>query len=306
MKKFFVAIFAIAAATACSNNDIISIDRQAIGFGNPFVENSVRADYSASTIQQFNVYGTVNNVALFGGDGAVVSSDDKAYGVAWNCYETEYWIPGANYVFEAVVDGAISSGKISFNVGDDVDNDGVSDLLYATETVTNAAADQGIVKFNFSHLLSKVGFKFTNGVTANGAYTFNVTGVSFTGHDTTGTYTISTGKWDETVSASSTDLSFGAAGAVAANAVNAPTTHQIIPGKQTLNVIVTYNIVYNGTTIKENVEVKKSLTHDFAKGNVYTIVVELPAPGQPIQFSVEETNGVGAWGNGVDVDLDKE
>jgi len=308
MKKFFIAIAAIATAISCSNDDIISIDRQAIGFGNPFVENSVRADYSASTIQQFNVYGTVtgngNTVALFGGDGAVVSSDGKAYGVAWNCTETEYWVPGANYVFEAVVDGAISSsGTISFNVGDDVDNDGVSDLLYATKDVTNAAADQGIVKFNFRHLLSKVGFKFTNGVTANDAYTFNVTGVSFTGHNTTGTYTISTDKWDETVSASSTALSFGAAGAVAANAVNAPTTHQIIPGEQTLNVTVTYNIVYNGTTIKENVKVEKSLTHDFAKGNVYTIVVELPAPGQPIQFSVEETNGVDAWGNGGEQEL---
>ena len=298
MKKFFIAIVALAAAVSCSNDDIISIDRQAIGFGNPFVNNSVRADYSASTIKQFNVYGTVNNVALFGGDGAVVSSNNKAYGVAWDCKETEYWIPGANYVFEAVVDGAISGGKITFNVGDDVDNDGVSDLLYATETVTNAAADQGVVKFNFSHLLSKVGFKFTNGVTANAAYTFNVTGVSFTGHDTIGTYTISTGAWDETVSASSAALSFGAAGAVAATAVNAPTTHQIIPGEQTLAVTVTYDIVYNGTTVKTGVEVKKSLTHDFAKGNVYTIVVELPAPGQPIQFSVEETNGIDAWTGG--------
>lgn len=304
MKKLFIAMLAVAAVTACAKDEPISVDRQAIGFGNPFVENSVRADYSASTIQQFNVYGTVNNVALFGGDGAVVSSDGNAYGVAWNCSEAEYWVPGANYVFEAVVDGAISSGTISFNVGDDVDNDGVSDLLYATETVTNAAADQGIVKFNFSHLLSKVGFKFTNGVTANDAYTFNVTGVSFTGHDTKGTYTISTGKWDETVSESSTDLSFGAAGAVAASAVNAPTTHQIIPGEQTLNVTVTYNIVYKGTTIKENVKVEKSLTHDFAKGNVYTIVVELPAPGQPIQFSVEETNGVDAWGNGGEQELE--
>ena len=51
MKKLFIAMLAVAAVTACAKDEPISVDRQAIGFGNPFVENSVRADYSASTIQ---------------------------------------------------------------------------------------------------------------------------------------------------------------------------------------------------------------------------------------------------------------
>jgi hypothetical protein len=297
---------AVVALAACTKEQTIVADRgDAIGFGTPFVENSTRASYSDNDVlvNQFNVYGTVNGIALFGGDGAVVSRGNKAYGVAWDCSEAEYWIPGAKYVFEAVVDGTISNGKITYTIGANPDNDGVNDLLYATETVASAVADQGLVEFNFTHLLSKVGFTFTNGATANTAYTFNVTGVSFTGHDTTGTYTISSGEWDEDVTASGTALSFGAPGAVASTAVAAPTTHQIIPGEQTLNVTVTYDILYNGTTMSTGVTATKELAHTFEKSNVYNIAVVLPAPGNPIQFSVDETNGVGAWTDGGSTNL---
>lgn len=286
--------------------------RQAIAFGDVFVDNATRADYSSSSnkIEKFNVYGTVsangNTVDLFGGNGAVVSRDNKDYGVAWSCSESEYWIPGANYQFEAVVDGTITNGEIAYTIGDNPDNDGVNDLLYATATVTtdtnatpNGVNTNGVVAFNFTHLLSKIGFSFTNGVTDNDAYTFNVKGVSFTGHDTNGTYTISTGKWDDDVTGSDEALSFGAAGAVAKNTAKAPTTHQIIPGKQTLAITITYDIIYNGKTMSPNVKTTKSLNnHTFEKNKVYNIAVVLPAPGNPIQFSVKETDGVDAWVDG--------
>ena len=163
MKKVLIAILAVVSLASCSNEEtIVQPEREAIGFGTPFVENSTRADYSSSNIKEFNVYGTVNGIALFGGDGAVVSRGEKAYGIAWDCSEAEYWIPGAKYVFEAVVDGTISEGKIAYTIGANPDNDGVNDLLYATKTVESAAADQGLVEFNFTHLLSKVYFNFTN------------------------------------------------------------------------------------------------------------------------------------------------
>ncbi len=285
--------------------------RQAIAFGDVFVDNATRADYSSNSIKikQFNVYGTVTGtagtVALFDGDGAVVSRGDKNYGEAWSCTETEHWIPGADYVFEAVVDGTITDGKIAYTIGANPDTDGVNDLLYAKEVVNDATADQGIVKFTFTHLLSKVGFSFTNGVTDNDAYTFNVKGVSFTGHDTNGTYTTTTGAWDNNVTASATALSFGAAGAVVdATKVYAPTTHQIIPGNQTLAITITYDIVYNGETMSEGVTTTKSLTHEFEKNKVYNIAVVLPAPGNAIQFSVNETNGVGAWVDGGEAEVE--
>ena len=298
MKKIFAVIMALAAV-ACSNDDIISIDRQAIGFGNPFVENSVRADYSdGKTLGAFTVYGTVtsksnsNSVALFGGDGANVTGSVGA--TAWNCTETEYWVPNCTYAFQAVADGVINNGAITVSVGN-----GDLDLLYAeksAETNENAAPTSGVngnkvVEFNFTHLMSKVGFSFVNG-SANTAYGYNITAVSFKGHDITGTYTISESKWDTAVTASDTALSFG----------TGTTTHQIIPGKQTLNVTVAYDIVYNGETMGST-SFTKSLEYTFEQSKSYSIVVTIPAPGEPIQFAV--VNDLG-WTDGGSTNLDKE
>ena len=294
MKKFFIAIVALAAAVACSNDDIISIDRQAIGFGNPFVENSVRADYSAGKdLKAFTVYGTVtgngNTVALFGGNGANVTGSVGA--TAWNCEETEYWVPNCTYAFQAVADGVINNGAITVSVGD-----GDIDLLYAKATATtNEKAEpagdvnaNGVVPFTFTHLMSKVGFSFVNG-SANNAYSYNITAVSFTGHDTEGTYTIG-GAWDTTVTASSTALNFGTGTA----------THQIIPGKQTLNVTVAYDIVYKDKTISSTSFTKPLKEYNFEESKSYCIVVTIPAPGKEIQFKVEEIAG---WVEGNSEDL---
>ena len=300
MKKLFIAMLAVAAVTACAKDEAISIDRQAIGFGNPFVENSVRADYSGGkALEAFTVYGTVtsksnsNSVALFGGDGATVTG--KVGDAAWVCNnETEYWVPSCTYAFQAVADGVIDNGAITVFV-----TDGNLDLLYAeesAETNENAVPTAGVnendvVEFNFTHLMSKVGFSFVNG-SANNAYDYNITAVSFKGHDTTGTYTISESKWDTAVTASDTALSFG----------TGTTTHQIIPGKQTLNITVAYDIVYNGKTMSST-SFTKPLEYTFEQSKSYSIVVTIPAPGKPIQFAV--VNDLG-WTDGGSTNLDKE
>ena len=296
MKKIFVAIVALAAAVACSNDDIISIDRQTIGFGNPFVNNSVRADYSAGkSLEAFTVYGTVtgnsNAVALFGGNGASVTG--KVGDNVWKCTEPEYWVPNCSYAFQAVADGTIADGKITVYVGD-----GDIDLLYAEAAAsTNEKAEptgnvnaNGVVPFTFTHLMSKVGFEFKNG-SANNAYSYNITAVSFTGHDTEGTYTIG-GAWDTTVTASDAALSFG----------TGTTTHQIIPGTQTLSITVAYDIVYNGKTMGST-SFTKPLEYKFEQSKSYSIVVTIPAPGNPIQFSV--VNDLG-WTDGGSTNLDRE
>lgn len=295
MKKIFVAIVALAA-TACSNDNIISIDRQTIGFGNPFVNNSVRADYSAGkSLEAFTVYGTVtgnsNTVALFGGNGASVTGEvgDNV----WECDETEYWVPNCSYSFQAVADGTIADGKIAVSVGD-----GDIDLLYAKATATtNEKAEpagdvnaNGVVPFTFTHLMSKVGFEFKNG-SANTAYGYNITAVSFTGHDTEGTYTIG-GAWDSEYTAAANDaaLDFSAGSA----------THQIIPGEQTLNVTVAYDIVYKDKTISSTSFTKPLKEYNFEESKSYCIVVTIPAPGKEIQFKVEEIAG---WVEGNSEDL---
>lgn len=307
MKKFFIAFAAIATALSCSNDDIISIDRQAIGFGNPFVENSVRADYSTAMVNAFKVYGTVtgtdnnNTVELF--SGADVTRGSAAYGAVWACNQTEYWVPNCTYAFQAVVDGTIADGKIAYTVGQDTDSDGVSDLLYATANVTTDASStpsgdvattatgEKPVAFTFDHLLSKIGFSFKNG-SANTAYGFEVTAVSFTGHFASGTYTIgATTPWGSTTP-STTAISFG----------TGTETHQIIPGAQTLSITVAYDILYNGETMSST-SFTKPLEYTFEQNNSYSIVVTIPAPGKPIQFSVVEDLG---WEDGGSTDLDKE
>ena len=297
MKKFFIAMLAVAAVTACAKDEAISIDRQAIDFGNPFVENTVRADYSVGkSLTAFTVYGTVtgnnNTVALFGGDGATVTGTVGAE--AWACDETEYWVPNCSYAFQAVADGVINNGAITVSV-----SDGNLDLLYATATATTDAQaepilgvnENDVVEFNFTHLMSKVGFSFVNG-SANNAYSYNITAVSFTGHFASGTYTIgATTPWGSTTP-TTTALSFG----------TGTETHQIIPGAQELEVTIAYDIVYNGKTMGST-SFTKPLEYTFEQSKSYSIVVTIPAPGKPIQFSV--VNDLG-WTDGGSKNLNKE
>jgi hypothetical protein len=136
--------------------------------------------------------------------------------------------------------------------------------------------------------MSKVGFSFVNG-SANNAYSYNITAVSFTGYDSKGIYTIGTG-WDTALTESDTALNFGTGNV----------THQIIPGEQTLNVTVAYDILYNGTKISAT-SVTKPLTYKFAQSTNYNIAVTIPAPGGEIKFT---TTTVSEWTNaGSDIPL---
>ena len=315
MKKTFIALMTLAvAAVSCNKADVISVDRQAITFGEAFVDNATKADYSSTLINAFKVYGTVtgngNTVNVY--EGADVTRGTASYGAAWACSQTEYWLPSASYSFQAVVDGEIKDGKIAYAVGQDKGGDDISDLLYATASATTDSSaaptgdiENGCVAFTFQHLLSKIGFTFTNGVTGSDKYTFKVNSISFTNHDKEGTYTIGTG-WDATVTESTTALSFGAPTAVVtlSDSQAATTTHQIIPGEQTLQVTVNYDILYGGNTVYAGMApAAKDLTHTFAQGCVYNIVVTLPAPGQEIKFTVKEQDGVGAWTGGTGAGL---
>ena len=313
MKKIFFAAIALVALASCAKEEFVSVNRQAISFGEAFVDNATRADYSSTLIDKFKVYGTVtgngNTVTIY--SGADVTRGNAAYGAAWTCTQTEYWIPKATYAFQAVVDGEIANGKIEYTVGQDKGGDGISDLLYATASATTSETatptgdlQNGNVAFTFQHLLSKVGFTFTNGVTGSTDYTFKVNSVSFNNHDSKGTYTIGTG-WDTNVTTSSEALSFVAPTAVVTTTASqvATTTHQIIPGTQTLKVAVNYDILYKGTTVYAGMSVTKDLAHTFVQSNVYNITVTLPAPGAEIKFTVKENGGVGAWTGGASNEL---
>ena len=73
MKKLFFAIAALAVMTGCNNDELVEVTpKQAIAFGNAFVDNATRAidpSITSETISSFNVYGTVQGTGI--GEGTV-------------------------------------------------------------------------------------------------------------------------------------------------------------------------------------------------------------------------------------------
>ena len=180
MKKIFIAIVALAAATACSNSEIVSVNREAIAFDNAFVNNSTRSvvdpsyKYDTKMFADFAVYGFVSadNQAP-----AAIFNGTQVEGPDWTYEGTQYWIDDADYTFHAVA--PLTSGNwtnavattegVSLTFNNTIANGafkGENDLLYATNDygVYNYVEDTAVGKvgFNFRHVLSKVKFSFKN------------------------------------------------------------------------------------------------------------------------------------------------
>ena len=198
MKKLFISMLAVAALASCSQEDVIVADKgDLIGF-NSFVENSTRADdpsYSANNIKSFKVYGTVNggqgDVLIY--PGTLITKGDAEYGSPWTCPVSQYWIAGATYKFVGIVDGEVDGVTKTYPedgmpTSVEYTADGKTDLLCQTIDYTAISADQiadgkknDIVKFNFSHLLSKVNFTVVNGTPNEDGYSIVVKNITFNG-----------------------------------------------------------------------------------------------------------------------------
>lgn len=202
MKKLLLSVFAIAAMASCMQDETISQNQQAIDFGTPFVDKATKAEdltYSGKTaLTEFKVYGTVQGtgagiVNIF--NNATVSGTVGA-GSEWTCDVKQYWIPGANYEFAAVVDAA--------TVGQDpatlmpttlvpaMNGEYLKDLLYDEATAVGHESNNEKVAIVFEHLLSKAHFTVTSN-TVDGYY-HKVTDIKIKNF-TTGTYTIDGGTW---------------------------------------------------------------------------------------------------------------
>lgn len=313
MKKIFVAILALAAV-ACSNNDIISINNQKIGFENPFVENSVRADYSdgVQKLTSFNVYGIVKGTAgtvnIF--DGVTVTktpnnTDDIGDAVAGTWWyaagNAQYWIPGADYNFAAVVDATVAKGDYNMpstltTIADATSN--LEDMLYATAQVEDATAAQDPVNFTFSHLLSKVHFTVTSN--AQGGYYHTVTGIKVSNFES-GTYTIAGGTWAG--STTTKDVEFAEIAQVtseqgATGKSNADLL--LVPNAATFDVTFTVDLYKNGTklgtetkTIPVTIKDANDDIVGLKAGNSYNFTIDCSV-GAPITFKFDSCEG---WGD---------
>ena len=293
MKKILCAVLALAAMASCSKEYIVAENKQAIGFGEAFVDNGTRADYSQfnKPVEAFKVYGTLtgsygNTVQIF--NGADVTKPDNYYNnetgvyseVAWLCNQTQYWVPNAEYQFAAIVDGVAETTttlpeKIKFTVADGTGN---KDLLYATAeaSVNNAGTpDVDLVAFSFNHLLSKVMFTVNSNIGTG--YSIKVTGITVEGVAEKGIYTVDGGTWAQDGNTTTT-LTFGSEGAYE--------TRQILPVEQTLNVTISYDI-YFGTTKISAATKSGTITKTFAVNTVYNIAATITMTNE-IEFTVKE------------------
>lgn len=301
MKKTFIALMTIAALAACNKAEVIETAKgDAITFGEAFVDNATKADYSTDmSLAKFQVWGTVtgngNTVNLYNGAEVTGTVGDAV----WDCTQTEYWVPSCSYSFIAIADAtSVTAPDAQKNMPTEIGYTVAAkkDLLIATATATtdeNATPDPaGPVAFTFSHLLSKVLFSFEYGVVDNAKYKFNITDVTISGLTEKGKYTVNNGKWAADGS-TTTSLSFGAGSANVTPSADAASaaSHQILPLTQTLTVTVTYDIIYNDVTIMKGETQTGTLTQEFAKATVYSINVKMPAPGAAIEFRVTSVGG---------------
>lgn len=322
MKKIFFAAIALVALASCAKEEFVSVNRQAISFGEAFVDNATRADYSdGQELTTFDVFGTVTGTAgtvnIFAGIpvtgtvGAATWSYDQQY--------AQYWIPGADYNFAAVVDAdGVGTSTATYGMPTTLTSTadattGVrNDLLYAEAHVEDAAANQGVVDFTFFHLLSKVHFTVTS--TAQGGYYHEVTGISVSSFKTA-TFTL-----DNAITPGTIDGGTWAADTADTNALSVPfadiaevsstngTTGVsnadmlLVPNAADFKVEFTVNL-YKGNTLLGTTSYTgvnaKTVSTDLLKGNAYNFTIACSV-GNPIQFTV--TNDP-TWGTQQDVTI---
>ena len=306
MKKIFFAALALAAMVSCSKEYTIDNNKQVIAFGEVFVNNGTRADYSSGkAVEAFKVYGTLTGattVQIF--NGADVTKPDEVYydngtydsSIAWICNQTQYWVPNTTYQFAAIVDGVAEATTglpetIKFTVADGANN---KDLLYATATAsvnndgTVTAGANGLVAFEFNHLLSKVMFTVNSNIGTG--YSIKVTGITVTGVAEKGIYDVDDEEWAQD-GTTTTQLTFGNQ--------DAYETRQILPVNQELDVTIAYDIYYGSTKISSATKSGTITSQTYAKKTVYNITATITANSK-IEFTVKS---VGGWTTGSGITL---
>jgi hypothetical protein len=317
MKKVFIAILAAAAFAACNKAEVVeSAPAAKIAFDNAFVDNATKAatDITLANLSDFGVYGTVtkdpNSALIFNNTQVTNNSGDYTYS------PVQYWIEGAQYTFSAYApftnrqwaftpaDGKDAyNGTLSFN---NAAAEGEQDLLFASATRTTPGtldAAPTAVSFTFSHLLSKVVFKYTNSFTDNNI-TLNVYDVKINNAAAAGTISVTdgatTGVWTATDDYA---RSFGKATAdpvdALANGVSITTEHfYLIPVERAYNITFKVDL-YQAGVLLDTYEHSVTPTINIEKGKSYSFNADLTPSNvnpttqlYPIEFNV---NTVGTW-----------
>lgn len=193
MKKGLMMLgIATMMLASCTNEDVLNVsDSRAIGFNGTGIDNITKADITSSNFAQFYVYGGYNTTDLFNGTEVNKSGKD------WQYNPTQYWKAG-NWKFGAYApkaDGAITpawsyTDGLTLTVNSDATHQ--NDLIYADATANVTAGEDGTlegtgnVSLNFTHLLSKLAFKFTKDPQSLGAMTVTMSNFVVAGITTNG------------------------------------------------------------------------------------------------------------------------
>ena len=313
MKKILFALCAMATFASCSNEEIVSYDKEAIAFDGAFVDNGTRATdnftIKTDSLKDFAVWATTQRPAQEGVAQPIVPilqevivSRTSPTTWAYDAEFTQYWIPGNTYQFAAaknykgvtLVDGVPS--QFTYDAASQ------ADLLYAAHTRDNvAASNNAAVAFTFDHLLSKAYFTVNTNLMsgANANYTYRITNVCINNAVKEATYTVgATTPWEGTANYTAVNpLTFNHVNAgdklAAGQTYTSDLARLLVPANYTdsnkLNITCTIETLY-GDSVVDVQPYNKSIAQEFVKGYVYNFVLALSDPGQPIEFTVTEVN----------------
>ncbi len=321
MKKIFLSIIAVASLVACTNDEVISYDKQAIAFTNAFVDNATRAtdnftitNDGTTALTEFTVYGTTQDINVNGQQGVngnivpifnAVSVNKTANGWGYNCAE-QYWIPGNNYCFAAVKNGTVSDSDLVNGLPSKITCDVTEqkDILYAekfnivgqTPSTTGVAANAPVA-FTFDHLLSKAHFSVNNELAVeNSTYGYRITSIVLNDVKKNGEYTPANKTWTAT---DSYDLEFGDMfGDNGEEVIKYDVTNitsefarLMIPAEYAaLSVTCTIETLLGNAVIDTNTY-NASIPYTLVAGHAYNFVLTVKQPGEPIVFTVNPING---------------
>lgn len=315
MKKGLLMLGAAALALAsCTNEEVLNVsDSRAIGFTGTGIDNITKADITSGSFAQFYVYGGYGTNAVFNGISVTKGSD------GWGYSPTQYWAAGTwNFAGYAGGDGVTptwdnEAGKLTLAVNSAADKQ--SDVIFAKKqgiSVTDATTYNTAVQLDFTHLLSKIQFKFTKEVKSLGGVTvklkeFKVEGLTTKDEWVDGEQTkvqpATTGDYTDFTEAAEIDQD---------NGLSTAEFYVIPQDVQEFKITVTAEITdANSTNIKTGTvtaKVPKTSINKWAAQTKYVYTAELtyenivtPEPGKdpkPIKF----TGSASDWATGGQTD----
>lgn len=160
---FLLGAAAVVALSSCTKNEVLDVtESRAISFNGTGIDNITRGDITSSAFTHFYVYGGYNKTAIFDKTEVYYNGENEK----WGYTPTKYWANGtwkfAGYEGgDGVTPTWSYANGLTLEVNSNASNQ--SDVVYAASQdipVSDATNYSTPVALTFTHLLSKIQFKF--------------------------------------------------------------------------------------------------------------------------------------------------